>query len=115
LPAREVVVTEEIAAIVPASVVRGTVKSFRDVENHQLYDAALHRWIDLLDKAVVGLKRKQIYDLLVSHRPVLDRNIPALAEPITQRCACGANVLDHTRHQTDALFALMEVDTRGAG
>jgi hypothetical protein len=34
--------------VVPAAVVAGTIKSFRDVEELQLYDAATHRWIDLL-------------------------------------------------------------------
>lgn len=46
------VVLEALAAagfaVVPAGLIVGTVKSFRDVEGLQLYDAATHRWIDLL-------------------------------------------------------------------
>jgi hypothetical protein len=37
--------------VVPAFLVNGTVKSFRDIEGLQLYDAATHRWIDALAAA----------------------------------------------------------------
>lgn len=38
--------------VVSKQSLHGLIKSFRDVEQHQLYDSATHRWVDLVAEEV---------------------------------------------------------------